>query len=400
MSTRTIQLTELVALFRQMTDRTWQNGRLCGKLQVSDQSTADFLRELLDEAQAKNYPCEVVEGDPDNVNVGDCFDLRFGLVRTAIGLITPDTDTLLQNAQVASGTETFPWYIVDRDEASWESGKEIPRRLHTVHKLIKELEGTASIFDVRNSRIVFLRDGRFDIPIQFDSDTLLTCDERIVQDFIKELSIKDGHMEQRHEICATAICEMLSGQPKEQRFPALLRGILELQQRFIDGYKLFASSFSFEKVRDQAEAIRIEYLGKIHKTFSDIQGQLLGIPVSTIVVATQFKDVETLTGAARTGQMWINVAVIVGAFIFCIFFTLAAWNQKHTLDVLEEEIERHKVALEKDHADIKERLAGVFEKLDNRITFNYAGLWIVIIVCWVAFSFGISVFWRLTQAAL
>lgn len=399
MPTRTIPLTELVMLFRQMTGRTWRDGRLCGELCVPDQATADFLRELLDEGQADHYPCEVVEGDPDNVRVGDLFHLCFGRVRTAIGLIAPDVDTLLRNTQVASGTETTHWYVVDRDEASWEADKEIPRRLQVVHQFVKALEGTASIFDARNARIVFLRDGRLDVPIQFDGGVLLACDEKIAQEMITQLKLEDGHTDQRHEICATAICEMLSGQPKEQRFAALLRGMAEFRQRFVDGYKLFAASFSFEKVRDQAESIRIEYLGKIHKTFSDIQGQLLGIPISTIVVATQFKDVETLTGPSRTGQMWINVAVIAGAFIFCIFLTLAALNQKHTLDVLEEEIDRHKKALEEDHADIKARLDSIFVKLTNRATLHRIGLWIVFIVCWVSFFFGLSVFWVLTRGA-
>jgi len=400
MPTRTIPLTELVTLFRQMTDRTWRDGRLCGDMRVPDQATADFLRELLDEEQADHYPCEVVEGDPDDVKVGDLFHLCFGRVRTAIGLIVPNVDALLRNTQVASGTETIHWYVVDRDEASWEADKEIPRRLQVVQQLVKALEGTASIFDVRNARIVFLRDGRLDVPIQFDDGTLLACDENIAQDMIAQLKLEDGHTDQRHEICATAICEMLSGQPKEQRFAVLLRGMAEFRQRFIDGYKLFAASFSFEKIRDQAESIRIEYLGKIHKTFSDIQGQLLGIPISTIVVATQFKDVETLVGPARTGQMWINVAVIVGALIFCIFLTLAAVNQKHTLDVLEEEIERHKRALENDHADIKTRLNSIFSTLTDRAAIHRFGLWVVIIVCWAAFFFGLSIFWMLTRGAL
>ena len=125
----------------------------------------------------------------------------------------------------------------------------------------------------------------------------------------------------------------------------------------------------------------------------------MGIPISTIVVATQFKDVEMFTGPARTGQMWINVAVIAGAFIFCIFLTLAALNQKHTLDVLEEEIDRHKKALAEDHADIKARLDSIFVKLTNRATLHRIGLWIVFIVCWVAFFFGFSVFWMLTRSA-
>lgn len=400
MPTRKILLTELVPLFRQMTDRVWRDGRLCGSLSVSNQDTADFLQTLLSEEQAYTYPCEVEEGDPDDIKVGDLFRLCFGRVKTAIGLIVPDVDTLLRNTQVASGIDTVPWYIVDRDEASWESDKEITHRLQSVHRLVKALEGSASIFDARNARIVFLRDGRLDVPIQFDGETLLAFDEKIVQEMVKQLELADGHTEHRHEICATAICEMLSGEHKDLRFAVLLRDIAEFQQRFNDGYKLFTSSFSFEKVRDQAESIRIEYLGKIHKTFSDIQGQLLGIPISTIVVATQFKDVEALTGSARTGQMWINFAVIVGAFIFCIFLTLAALNQKHTLDVLEEEIERHKKALQIEDADIKHRLDKIFVRLTDRASIHRVGLYFVFAVCWISFFFGVSVFWMLTKGAL
>lgn len=137
---------------------------------------------------------------------------------------------------------------------------------------------------------------------------------------------------------------MLSKQPKELRFATLLNNIAEFHRSLLMATNCSLPPFSFEKVRDQAESIKLEYLNKIHKTFSDIQGQLLGIPVSTIVVATQFKDVTLLTESARTGQMWLNVAILVGAFIFCLLLTCAVFNQKHTLHALCQEIDRIKVA--------------------------------------------------------
>lgn len=399
MPARMIPLTEMVALFRQMPDRRWDNGCLCGSLLVPDQKTAEFLQDLLSEERADDYPCEIAEGDPENVRVSDSFDLRFRSPRSGVGLIVQDLNTLLRNQQVALGFKSMCWYVVERDEASWEHEGEIPGRLEIVHQLVKALEGTASIVDERNARLVFLRDGQLDVPLSFDSQALLALDKTLATELIEQLEAQDGHTKQRHEICATAICDMLSKRPKEQRFSTLLSNIVELHQRFVDGYKLFAASFSFEKVRDQAESIKLEYLGKIHKTFSDIQGQLLGIPVSTIVVATQFKDVTLLTESARMGQMWLNVAILVGACIFCILLTCAVLNQKHTLDALEQEIGRHKKSLESDHADLKDRLGDVFQKLTDRAWIHRIGLYVVLAVCWGAFIIGGIVFWMLTKTA-
>lgn len=399
MPARMITLAELVILFRQMPDRSWDNGCLCGNLLVPDQKTADFLQDLLSEERAEEYPCGVAQGDPDNVCIGDSFELYFRSPRSAVGLIVPDLNTLLRNQQIALGFKSIPWYIAERDEASWEYEGDIPGRLKMVHQLVKALEGTASIVDERNARLIFLRDGQLDIPLSFDSQALLVLDIPLATELIGLLAAQDGHTKQRHEICATAIFDMLSKLPKEQRFSTLLGNIAELHQRFVDGYKLFAASFSFEKVRDQAESIKLEYLGKIHKTFSDIQGQLLGIPVSTIVIATQFKDIALLTESARMGQMWLNVAILAGAFIFCILLTCAVLNQKHTLDALEQEIERHKRSLESDHADLKDRLGDVFQKLTDRAWIHRIGLYVVLVVCWAAFSIGGIVFWMLTKTA-
>lgn len=394
----TIPLTELVPLYRQMTDRQWSDNRLCGVLHVSDQATIELLSELLHEDNAENYPCIVEQGNEENIQIGDRLILKFGRVRTGVGILFPDLASLLQHTGVTSGTDNLSWYLVEQDEASWED-KGVSKRLSVIERLIQALEGTASIFDARNNRLIFLRDGKCEVPLQFDGATLIGFDVSIAEDIILQLSLQDGHTEQRHEICATAIYEMLSNIPKERRFTSFLLSLDDFNQRFIDGYKLFASSFSFTKIRDQAEAIRIEYLGKIHKTFSDIQGQLLGIPVSTIVIATQFKDVEALTGSLRTGQAWINIAVLVGAFIFCVFFTLSALNQKHTLDVLDEEIKRHKSSLENEYADIKDRLDPIFSKLTDRSCLHRFALWGVMVICWASFAFGLVVFWSLTSQA-
>ena len=55
------------------------------------------------------------------------------------------------------------------------------------------------------------------------------------------------------------------------------------------------------------EAAKVDYVAKIHKTLIDIQGQLLAIPVATIIVASQLKSNQTC-GV----DFWTNIAVLAG----------------------------------------------------------------------------------------
>lgn len=381
-------------LYRQLAPRAWRDGRLYGELRVKDQETAEFLKVLLSDELENDYSCYIEEGDPDNITIGDTFRLGFARIRPAIGLLIPDVSELLANSKLVSDAAFAPWYVVAEDEASWEHGP-ISQRLSAINQLVAALEGAVSVIDHRKGTLVFIRDGRFDVPLRLDGETFRTFDLDVLRQLVGLLKLEDGHTKQRHEICATAIREMLVNTPVEHRFGRLLLDIAELKQRLIDGYALFASAFSFKKVRDQAEAMRIEYTGKIHKTFSDIQGQLLGIPVSAFVVATQFKDAAT----APAGQVWVNLGIFVGVLIFCILFSLSALNQWHTLDVLEDEIKRQERTLLEEHADLKSRLDDIFTKLHDRSLAHRVALIIVIAVCWTGFLLSTGAFWHLTRSA-
>lgn len=141
-------------------------------------------------------------------------------------------------------------------------------------------------------------------------------------------------------------------------------------------------------------------MAKIHKTLSDIQGQLLGIPISTIVVATQFKEAST-----APGQLWINVAVLTGATIFCVLLFISLWNQKHSLDVISDEVTRHETGLKRQSEELASKLSSVFEKLRTRVRWHKAALLTIFGVAVAAWIVGSVVFWmchaqRLTLSSL
>jgi hypothetical protein len=391
----TILLTDLVKLFRQMQSRQWRDGRLYGEIVVADAVMATFLRELLTEESADDYPCLIEQGDPETLKVGDALRLGFGSPKTSIGLLVESVDALLKNREVAAAVVDYKWYVFEEDTASWEVDNDLCKRLDLVKRLIAALELSATLFDHRKTTLIFIRGGRFDVPVQYSAAALKSIDVVAAETLINEIGREDGHSKQRREICCTAVCELLASTTAESRFSELLNRMKDLRTRFEEGYKLFASSFSFEKIREEAETVRIEYTTKIHKTLADIQGQLLGIPVSTIVVATQFKDVAT-----TPDHLWINIAVMTGATIFCFLLWMALWNQKHSLDVIADEVKRHEDGLKRQSEELAAKLSDVFVKLQARVFWHEVALAIIFFISIAAWLVGFAVFWMLSRSSL
>lgn len=386
---------QFVSILRALKERAWVDGRVKGLLQIEDQEQLELLRLLFSEELASDFPATLDDGDVEDFAVGYEVKARFGRPRVSLGYLFPDAQALVGNVALLLGQATSKdWYLCEEDTASWEAEKDLPRRLCFVRNLVEHLESTAAIFDARKNILVFLRDGRFDVPIKLHADAALSLDIEVAQKLIDALDRDDGHASQRQEICATALIDLVSDKPENERFSYLLHHVDELNIRFQAGYRLFASSFSFEKIREQAQAIKVEYTGKIHKALSDIQGQLLGIPISTIVVATQFKEV-----GATPGQVWINIAVFVGATIFCALLSIAIWNQYHTLSVLYDDLARQWAALRKENKEVADRLHSIFDKLNNRIIGHHIALVVIGGIAFFAWLVGLAVFWMLTSSA-
>lgn len=392
MTRRKTSFADWVGLVRHLVDQQWEDGGIAGTLTVLDEDMRGLLAYVF--AHSDDFPCQVVDGDIDSVAVGDVFRLIFGRPRLGIGYLFQNTAEWLRNGDVRCG-RLDRWYIADLNWMSGEPNEQLGDAYGAILKLISVLEISAAVVDKANAILVFLPGERLDIPVDFGQEELCALDVASAKEIVALASMEDGHAKQRREILATAICDLVRDNPEAVRFAHLLKHLEELTKRFKDGYSLFASSFSFEKVRDQMEALRVDYTSKIHKALSDIQGQLLGIPISTIVVATQMKDAPT-PGAL----MWGNIAVLLGAFVFVALLFLALRNQWHTLDVLAAEIRRQEQVTEKDYANIAPRFFEVFSCLKDRLWHQRVILLVIGAVCLIGLGLAYIIFWALTAPAL
>lgn len=356
--------------------------------------TAEILSDLklvyADESVARSSGLEPLS-DPATLSVGDHIELAIKAPRLSIGRLARDLDGLLAGPQ-ARIREPRAYFLIE-GAVSHESdpAPDEIRRYHLVLRLAALFQRAASYVNETMQEFVYLSGEQFVVPVRYDRATLrlLSCGNagRLLEQFVDDL-----HIDQKLAILAETICRLIAAQPSGGRFAYLLDNLDELEKQVRNGYKLFASSFSYSKIRSEIEATHIDYVAKIHKTLIDIQGQLLGIPVATVIVASQLKTAKTC-GL----EFWANIAVVCGAWIFVGLLGIAILNQWGTLGSIAEEIAGQKKKLKVDYAAISDQFMDLFSKLDGRIWWRRAALIAIAVVAIAGAAGATYVFFRITH---
>lgn len=341
-----------------------------GVLHVGSEALAETIRTIeADEALYDRTQIALVT--PGAVAVGGDVPISIRAPSHKLGLLVHDFDALF-NAPDASFTEPAAYYVID---ARYARGDEtVPavlmryRALLTVIALLREAANYVS--DLQRE-LVFIGEEKTVVPISFSATDLPATIEAQAK---RLRSLFDGatHRDEKTGLLADAVVEIVRSQRRVDRFVYLIANLETLCDRVEKGYRLFVSSFSYSKVKKDIETARLDYVGKIHKTIVEIQGQLLGIPVATIVVATQLKQPGRCDVA-----FWTNTAVLLGAWIFIGLLWLAVRNQRHTLDTISLEMTAQRERLDREEAALRDDFVGIYDDLDKRVRWHRMVLLIV-----------------------
>lgn len=180
-------------------------------------------------------------------------------------------------------------------------------------------------------KLVFFSRGRLEIDISYKVDQL--NDFTNLDMFIKEYVQSDIHTENKHRIIGSVLTEFYSEKPRVS-IGQLLKRFQDFYEAVQKSYELYVSEFSFEKVKSEIVKEKLDGVVKLNKVFSDIQNQLLAVPIAIILVGGQLKN----TGELDTK----NILIWCGALVFTIFMNLLIRNQKHTLASVKDEIDQQR----------------------------------------------------------
>ncbi len=353
-----------------MTDLVWTALALIAK-GFKPRSPGDMRGEFFIAEDKDRSAIELCLNDFDNTGltvrgglaaavVGRSVELEF-MPKPGWASVSATMDDLLQETRNRIRAKER-YLVLNTKESSDDAQDEKTEvgKYQLVVKLVQAFKDVAGFLDSDEQSLVFISNGRFDLPVNYslaDLNQMTVAEVRALTTLVPS----DTHKKQCAAMLATAIVDLVRSQPAASRFSYLLRHATELRTAYEQGYKIYAAGFSYEKLKDTVEAARIEYVGKIHKVLSDIQNQLLGIPVATIIVATQMKDAKGFGT-----EFFVNSAVLLGCWVFVVLTGLLIWNQIHTLGVLKAEIARQKRQLEKEYLAVAGGVGDAFSSLAAR----------------------------------
>lgn len=363
---------KLVSLYRMVTPDQNAVADLC----LSDTATLALVEELL-RHDPDDTGLAILTGDPERLTLGQTVRLKFNLPRLGVGRLLPDVAALVASGQLCEPSRYYLWQPARaKDDANVPIGV---TRYRKVLALINLLEESAAYLDRSKAELVFIQDGRFDVSVRYAATDLVDPLGDAI-DKLFELFGDKLHRDQKLAMLANAVQRTTERVEPRVRFVELLRHLDDVIQQVTESYRLFCSNFSYEKIKNDIQDAHIEFTAKIHKTFSDIQNQLLAVPVATVIVATQMKQAH-----GHDGQFWINTGVLIGSAIFVVLFCLLVLNQWHTLTVIADEIKRRADTIATDHGSIADLFNDTFRKLRHRIAIQRSIIIAVLMIVMLGF---------------
>lgn len=166
-----------------------------------------------------------------------------------------------------------------------------------------------------------------------------------------------SHKDQKRSIVRTVLLEAFKGK-KLVTVGEILPKFESIVEDVRSNYAMYAAEFSFEKIKAEVEKDNLDSTLKLNKTLSEIQNQLLAMPVALVLVGSQMTP-DTSLGIK-------NVVIWLGACVFAGLMIMLIRNQRHAIDAITEEIRLRKVKVDAQPDGMGGKFKGGFDELQKR----------------------------------
>ncbi|EJH1050037.1 hypothetical protein NCL56_004423 [Salmonella enterica] len=331
-------------------------GNTSASILLNKEELCEILHDII------QYPDDFgVTIESGNLELGETLTLHVAPPKLRLGQLHFSFNDYLKNSKNRI-KEASNFFIIDLNFHN-KDREPLPviSRYRNVLRLITLFKECSAYLDETNAELVFVDTNVLKIPVNYAAEDLVDSNDNLIQSLIANFA-EDTHKDQKLTILASSIKSLCESKSKDSSFSFMLRDLQQLSESFQKGYKVFVSGFSYDKILDQLRVAKIEEMGKIHRIFSDIQNQLLGIPVATIIVATQMKQAN-----GWDSQALINTAVVLGALFFTVMILFVLFNQWQTLTAISDELKHKKEQAENNYKAIYDDIKTTFDSLTTRL---------------------------------
>lgn len=332
------------------------------RLQVTNEVLLKSLVLAIDDSNVDESGISVRQGDYQNIKLNDVFQLDVSQPRIGLGILSRDFSTYISSTIGARIKERDNFYLIA--DGFFSADEKIPvvvNKYRQVLRLVRLLGESAHYLDVTKEEMVFYKDGRFVVPVIYGMKEIEALDFSVFEK-LEQFVLDPYHKDQKIKMLSENIIEMLALIPVKERFSFLVNNLDDLFGRLRAGYNLFASDYTYEKALAEVHAFKVDVVTKIHKAITDIQAQVLGIPIATFIALSQLKKTTSLNA-----QFAANTAIFAGVTVFCFLLIGFLMNQRSTLKTIDGEVKRQRKVFEKRFEEKKVEYLAEFKSIQDRL---------------------------------
>lgn len=285
------------------------------------------------------------------------------------------------------------FYLADIDylyDGDYDGSPEVVRSYVDAVKLIGLLSPPLAdhIVPKGAAKLIFFHGEKIELFLDYSPEEMSCLNG--VASFSQEYINTETHVEQKRTIVKSILLEMKKEVGDDKLHAGLIMSRFEeFARRVSSSYQLYVSEFSFQKIKAEVEKSKFEALSKINKVFSDIQNQLLAVPVALVVVCGQMEVVN--------GFSLKNVFILAGSFVFAIFMLFLILNQRSTLATIFLEMTAEWDLIKGKHNAVKLKFDAPYKLLRSRYRYQAILLELVGLVVLVSFGVALGVFFYYSE---
>lgn len=232
---------------------------------------------------------------------------------------------------------------------------EVARYLQAV-KFAGALKQAADVVDPLDGRLLFIKSHEIRITVKVTYTQGDLADVPGMDDWIRDFVTEPLHREQKRILLRQTLLDLFRGHA-EVTLGQLLSRFSEIDQGLRASYALYMSDFTLEKVKSEVEKDNLDSSLKIGKAVSDIQNQLLGMPLALLLAGGQM----AVDAPAK------NAVLMLGAIAFAWLMNMLILNQRATLQSVALEVDARQQKINAQPAEVSRQFQDSFNDLQERV---------------------------------
>lgn len=305
-----------------------------------------------------------------------------------VSQIFKNFEKLLNNSSYRRKVPASNFYLIEDRQAFYQDEQSIFFNNYLkIIELYKFLEAKADHIntDVGQHSLVFLNNRKLLLTDEYAINDLIELKnlELLISKFSNDDSNHGVSNKEKDQILKKTLinffkaCDVVTLSQVIQDFPGINSCIN-------DELDMYMSKFSYDDVKKEVEKEKVDFIVRLNKVFSDIQTQLIGVPVSVILAADKLKignlavnDPNKFHGISLT-----NILVILAIGFYAIVLAMLIRNQNNTLEAIKDEIDHHESLFNSKHKGMAQKFNKSFAQIKNRYEHQKRMLlWVDILVC-------------------